>query len=332
MFKPGADVDDVMSRTTEILGLAPYALRYVAEHVPGEDWVNVVKARSFVVPVRLFPSRAAASFSRAVSTTRFVHFDTCTVLYTRSTNRFHERLTRVHPQPIERPRQDSFAPTKVLDGAWIVPEWSRDASLSRWGASDAESETALRVVLEPGLAFGTGEHPTTRLCLGWLWRRREVLRGAKVVDFGTGSGVIAIGARLMGATRAVGIDLDPMSIRAAAINAELNGIAVGGANDDDDDDGDDSFVLAVADGSRDEDLPDGLRGDVDVLVANILVGPVVALAPLFASYVKPGGSVCLSGVLETQTPAVIEAYEAAGFEALTRESEDGWAVVSGVRK
>ena len=78
--------------------------------------------------------------------------------------------------------------------------------------------------------------------------------------------------------------------------------------------------------------PDGLRGDVDVLVANILVGPVVALAPLFASYVKPGGSVCLSGVLETQTPAVIEAYEAAGFEALTRESEDGWAVVSGVRK
>jgi ribosomal protein L11 methyltransferase len=186
--------------------------------------------------------------------------------------------------------------------------------------------------LEPGLAFGTGEHPTTRLCLGWLWRRREVLRGAKVVDFGTGSGVLAIGARLMGATRAVGIDLDPMSIRAAAINAELNGIAVGGANDDDDDDGDDSFVLAVADGSRDEDLPDGLRGDVDVLVANILVGPVVALAPLFASYVKPGGSVCLSGVLETQTPAVIEAYEAAGFEALTRESEDGWAVVSGVRK
>jgi ribosomal protein L11 methyltransferase len=244
-----------------------------------------------------------------------------TFVLRRSSFHFDARSNRLTRDRAPSRPQDSFAPTKVLDGVWIVPEWSRDASLSRWGASDAESARALRVVLEPGLAFGTGEHPTTRLCLGWLWTRRDALRGARVVDFGTGSGVLAIGARLMGATRAVGVDLDPMSIRAAAINAGLNGIAV-----------DDAFALAVADGSRDEDLPDGLRGDVDVLVANILVGPVIALAPLFASYVKPGGLVCVSGVLETQAPAVSEAYEAAGFEALTRESEDGWAVVSGVRK
>lgn len=200
---------------------------------------------------------------------------------------------------------DSFTPVKVLDGLWIVPEWC-DAP--------AEDPDALSVVLEPGLAFGTGEHPTTRLCLGWL--RKNGMEGKYVMDFGTGSGVLAIGAMLMGAERAVGVDIDPLSVKSAGTNAALNGLK-------------DRIELYCADGSDDSELPPG-RGDVDVMVANILVGPVLDLEPLFASYVKPGGRVCLSGILVTQAPRVIEKY-AEHFDDLSYEEELGWAVVSGVR-
>ena len=201
---------------------------------------------------------------------------------------------------------DSFEPVRVADGIWIVPEWT----------TQTEDPDAVNVVLEPGLAFGTGEHPTTRLCLAWLHARRDALPGTRVMDFGTGSGVLAIGALLMGAKAAVGVDMEEQSVQAAGRNAALNGVER-------------RLDLYLADGSDDEALPPG-RGEVDIMVANILVGPIVHLAPLFASYVKPGGEVCLSGVLVTQTPRVIEAY-GAHFENLAYEEEEGWAVVTGVR-
>jgi len=212
MFAPDSDIPGIMADAEEILQAT---VEYVAETIPGNDWVKVVL--------------------------------------------------------------DSFTPTKVIDGLWIVPAWC-DAP--------AEDPDALSVVLEPGLAFGTGEHPTTRLCLGWL--RTNGVAGKYVMDFGTGSGVLAIGALLMGADRAVGVDIDPLSVTSAGTNAELNGVR-------------DRLALYCTDGSRDAELPPG-RGDVGVLVANILVGPVLDLESLFARYVAPGGRVCLSGILVTQTP------------------------------
>ena len=131
---------------------------------------------------------------------------------------------------------DSFVPIKVGDGLWIVPEWAKTLPEGEEGA--------LSVVLEPGLAFGTGEHPTTRLCLGWLRdNAAQCVRGKHVVDFGTGSGVLAIGALLMGAAKATGVDVDPLSVKSARRNAQLNGID------------DERLALFCADGSDGSDLP-----------------------------------------------------------------------------
>ena len=131
---------------------------------------------------------------------------------------------------------DSFVPIKVGDGLWIVPEWAKTLPEGEEGA--------LSVVLEPGLAFGTGEHPTTRLCLGWLRdNAAQCVRGKHVVDFGTGSGVLAIGALLMGAAKATGVDVDPLSVKSARRNAQLNGID------------ETRLALFCADGSDGSDLP-----------------------------------------------------------------------------
>lgn len=207
---------------------------------------------------------------------------------------------------------DSFVPIKVGDGLWIVPEWAKTLPEGEEGA--------LSVVLEPGLAFGTGEHPTTRLCLGWLRdNAAQCVRGKHVVDFGTGSGVLAIGALLMGAAKATGVDVDPLSVKSARRNAQLNGID------------DERLALFCADGSDGSDLPQDCDDAVDCVVANILVGPVTQLAPLFARYAKRGvGRVCVSGVLATQVPTVRDAY-GRWFDDLTYTEEGGWAVVSGVR-
>jgi ribosomal protein L11 methyltransferase len=209
---------------------------------------------------------------------------------------------------------DSFAPTKVAEGLWIVPAWTEQ--------TEDEREGCLNVVLEPGLAFGTGEHPTTRLCLSWLRDNADAFKSGAVLDFGTGSGVLAIGALLMGAKRACGVDMEAQSVDAAKRNAALNGVE---AN---------RFSLFLADGSEGGGaLPPGRRAGeekFDAVVANILVGPVLSLAPLFAQYCAPGGRVCLSGVLTTQTPDVLAAYEPF-FEDMTVREENGWAVVDGTR-
>ena len=139
------------------------------------------------------------------------------------------------------------------------------------------------------------------------------------MDFGTGSGVLAIGALLMGAAKATGVDVDPLSVKWPRRNAQLNGID------------DERLALFCADGSDGSDLPPDCDDAVDCVVANILVGPVTQLAPLFARYAKRGvGRVCVSGVLATQVPTVRDAY-GRWFDDLTYTEEGGWAVVSGVR-
>ena len=208
---------------------------------------------------------------------------------------------------------DSFNPVQVSEKLWIVPAWTEQLTDT--------SKECTNVILEPGLAFGTGEHPTTRLCLKWLRDDSGNFKSKNVLDFGTGSGVLAIGALLMGAKTAVGVDMEAQSVEAAMRNAALNSV-------------DKNLTTYLADGSDNADLPPGRKKDeekFDVVVANILIGPVLQLAALFAEYCAPGGRVCLSGVLVTQTSQVLEAY-APFFDDLKIEEELGWAVVYGTRK
>ena len=205
----------------------------------------------------------------------------------------------------------SFKNVEVADGLWIVKQGTEPEDLDK---------DSINVILEPSLAFGSGEHPTTRLCLKWLVE--EKLSGKSVLDFGTGSGVLAIGALLMGAKSAAGVDNELVSVEAAMRNSRLNNV-------------DTKMQTYLADGTPNGGaLPPGLKkGEpkFDVVVANILLGPVLALAPLFAEFCTPKGRVCLSGVLTTQTPQVLLAC-APFFDDLRVETENEWAVVFGTRK
>ena len=202
--------------------------------------------------------------------------------------------------------KDSFTPTKIADGLYIVPDWCKDVDAN-----------AVNIALEPGIAFGTGEHPTTRLCLRWL--KQTLARRGKtelVVDFGCGSGVLAIGALVMGADRAVGVDLAKQAVQSSIDNAKLNGV-------------EDRLTTYLGDG-RDPGTP-GANGQADVVVANILIGPVLELEPLFAGYCKVGGEIALSGILYGEQSASVVAKYARHFDNICVVEECGWACVHGVR-
>ena len=194
-----------------------------------------------------------------------------------------------------RASQDQFAPVRVSERLWIVPSWHA-----------APDPGALNLRLDPGLAFGTGSHPTTRLCLRWLEAR--VQSGATVLDYGCGSGILAIAALMLGARAATGVDVDPAALAAARANAARNAVPA-------------RFVGA--------DAP--LPADADLLVANILANPLIVLAPALAAHCRPGGRIALAGILAPQAPAVAAAY--AEWCALTPfGDEDGWVCLEGVRR
>ena len=193
-----------------------------------------------------------------------------------------------------RETQAQFQPIQVADQLWIVPSWVEPID-----------PAAINIRLDPGLAFGTGSHPTTRLCLRWL--AEHLQRGASVLDYGCGSGVLAIAAAKLGAGTVSGVDIDAAAIAASRANAEANG------------------VIATF----------GLPGELtstpaDVVVANILANPLELLAPLLAQRVADGGSVVLSGILEPQANAVAAAY-AQWFNMALWARERDWVVLVGAR-
>ena len=189
--------------------------------------------------------------------------------------------------------QRQFEPIRAAERLWIVPTWHEP----RPGA--------VNVVLDPGAAFGTGSHPTTRLCLAWL--DRNVRGGDTVLDYGCGSGILAIAAMKLGAARAIAVDVDPLALEAARYNAERNRVA-----------------LDVRDATR--ELPEASR----ITVANILANPLRMLAPLLAAGTLPGGAIALSGILEEQAQGVIAAYAPwAGLQVAAREA--GWVLLAGTR-
>jgi ribosomal protein L11 methyltransferase len=191
--------------------------------------------------------------------------------------------------------QRQFEPIRAGERLWIVPTWHTPP--------DAD---AINIALDPGAAFGTGSHPTTRLCLAWL--ERHVRAGDTVLDYGCGSGILGIAALRLGAAHAFGVDVDPLALQAAQYNASRNRVRL------------DVFDAAAP-------LPRTAR----ITVANILANPLRMLAPLIAAHTQPGGWIALSGILEDQRDEVIAAYAPwASLEPAAREA--GWVLLAGLRK
>ncbi|MCL7940848.1 50S ribosomal protein L11 methyltransferase [Halomonas sp. ATCH28] len=197
---------------------------------------------------------------------------------------------------------DDFQPLRMGERLWIVPSWHAPPE-----------PDAVNLHLDPGLAFGTGTHPTTALCLAWLdgLSVDGELQGLAVLDVGCGSGILAIAALKLGARRATGTDIDPQALQASRDNAERNGVV------------DADFRLCY---------PEQLEaGDFPLVVANILAGPLVELADEIAGRVAAGGRLALSGILEGQAEEVLEAYRARGLVMDEPELREGWVRLSGRR-
>lgn len=211
---------------------------------------------------------------------------------------FAYKIEQIEDKDWEREWMDNFHPMQFGKRLWICPSWR-----------EVPDPNAVNVMLDPGLAFGTGTHPTTALCLQWL--DSLDLEGKTVIDFGCGSGILAIAALKLGAKRAIGIDIDPQAILASTNNAEANGVA-------------DRLELFLA-----KDQPKDLQADV--VVANILAGPLKELAPNIITLVKPQGDLGLSGILATQAESVCEAY-AHDFNLDPVVEKEEWCRITGVKK
>lgn len=210
----------------------------------------------------------------------------------------HIAFRDVADEDWERAWMDQFKPMPFGQRLWIYP----------WNIEPPADQDIVVVRLDPGLAFGSGTHPTTALCLAWLDSLE--LHGKTVTDFGCGSGILAIAALKLGAASAVGVDNDPQALTASADNAERNGVA-------------DRLALF---------LPEDLVAEpADVFVANILAGPLGDLAPTFAAAAKPGAPFAISGILQGQQDELLARY-ATWFEALRVETQEDWVRISGRRK
>ncbi|MCU0835364.1 MAG: 50S ribosomal protein L11 methyltransferase [Chromatiaceae bacterium] len=205
-------------------------------------------------------------------------------------------IERIEDRPWERAWLADFRPTRFGARLWVCPR-----------GQAPEDPRAVVVELDPGLAFGTGHHATTALCLEWL--DGAELTGRRLIDYGCGSGILAIAALRLGASRAVAVDHDPQALEATRANAAANGVA--------------DRLLVCA--------PDALAGEpAELLVANILAAPLIELAPRFARLVRPGGPLALSGLLAGQVPAVSAAYRA-DFALDPPHLRDDWVLLSGRR-
>jgi len=187
--------------------------------------------------------------------------------------------------------QSQFAPVEITPEFWIVPTWHEPPG---------QAKQVIR--LDPGLAFGTGTHPTTRMCLRWI-AKQGAFAGQRVLDYGCGSGILAIGAAKFGAPDIDAVDIDEAAVSSTRLNAEANGVRLNAG------------------------LPEAAKGRYGTVLANILATPLKVLAPLLCSHVAPGGSLVLAGILERQADELKQAY--APYAALeVSDSEDGWILMT----
>ncbi|HAV1358210.1 TPA: 50S ribosomal protein L11 methyltransferase [Vibrio parahaemolyticus] len=208
---------------------------------------------------------------------------------------FAYKVEQLEDKDWEREWMENFHPMKFGERLWICPSWR-----------EVPEPDAVNVMLDPGLAFGTGTHPTTALCLEWL--ESMDLSGKTVIDFGCGSGILAITAIKLGAEKVIGIDIDPQALLASKDNAERNGVA-------------EKLEVYLP-----QNQPEGLIADV--VVANILAGPLRELAPIIKGLVKPNGALAMSGVLDTQAEDVASYYrDELHIDPIVEQSE--WCRISG---
>lgn len=190
--------------------------------------------------------------------------------------------------------QSQFDPIRVSERLWIVPSWH-----------DSPDPDAVNLILDPGMAFGTGSHPTTRLCLEWL--ERHVASGCTVLDYGCGSGILAIAAARLGAARVAGVDIDPQAVAAAHANAERNGV-----------------TALFADSTQ------PMAGEYDLVVANILSNPLRVLAPAICAHVRSSGRLALSGILREQAEEIIAIY-AQWLPMQVADVREDWVCLAGIK-
>ena len=208
-----------------------------------------------------------------------------------------QALNRVEEQDWVPLTQSQFAPVAITESFWIVPSWH-----------DAPPAATTVIRLDPGLAFGTGTHPTTRMCLRWIARQAPTLAGSwsRVLDYGCGSGILAIGAALHGARGIDAVDIDPAAVESTRANARANGVALNAG------------------------LPDAAAGQYPLVLANILATPLKLLAPLLSEHVAPGGDLVLAGILERQADELAQAYRP-WCTLEIGDTEDGWILMTARR-
>lgn len=239
---------------------------------PKEGW-----QRSLVIA--LFQERSAAE-EAALLIAAQDFFDGCKLL----------GVNDVPDQDWVRLTQSQFAPVEITPAFWIVPTWHEPP---------AQAQKVIR--LDPGLAFGTGTHPTTRMCLRWIAAHPPA--GQRVLDYGCGSGILAIGAALHGAREVDAVDIDPAAVQSTLDNASANGVTLNAG------------------------LPDAAAGTYDTVLANILATPLKVLAPLLRGHVAAGGHLVLAGILERQADELKQAY--APYCALeVSDSQEGWVLMT----
>ncbi len=207
-------------------------------------------------------------------------FESCQVL----------SISVVADQDWVRLTQSQFAPVEITPEFWIVPTWHEPP---------AQAREVIR--LDPGLAFGTGTHPTTRMCLRWI--ATHSVKDQRVLDYGCGSGILAIGAAKFGATHIDAVDIDEAAVTSTALNAQANQVGVNAG------------------------LPDLAQGTYNTVLANILATPLKVLAPLLCSHVQAGGHLVLAGILERQEEELIQAY-APHLSLKVADREDGWILMT----
>ena len=199
-------------------------------------------------------------------------------------------IQTVEDQDWVRLTQSQFAPVEVTPDFWIVPTWHEPPDQARQ-----------IIRLDPGLAFGTGTHPTTRMCLRWI--ARHDVQGQRVLDYGCGSGILAIGAAKYGATNIDAVDIDEAAVTSTELNAQANGVQLQAG------------------------LPDKAQGQYQTVLANILATPLKVLAPLLCSYVAPGGHLVLAGILERQAEELQAAYAPWGSLEVA-DTQEGWILMT----
>ena len=241
--------------------------------VPKEGW-----NRSRIVA--LFPDEAAAQQAQALLVLQDF-FEGCQVL----------GIREVEQQDWVRLTQSQFQPVDITPEFWIVPTWH-----------ELPEAAKVSIRLDPGLAFGTGTHPTTRMCLRWIARQPKGALG-RTLDYGCGSGILAIGAAKFGAVEIDAVDSDPDAVTSTEFNALANHVQLNAG------------------------LPDKAKGEYQTVLANILATPLKMLAPLLVSHVQQGGHLVLAGILERQADELKEAY-APYIQLEVADSEDGWILMT----